>query len=131
MNNRTIEEMPSSRRDAVLGESYRTQGAPVPQRRIVGPAFSKWQLGVNTEDAPMGLMIKNVQTWTPAYSAGLEVGDYIVDVNGYPVGFYPGGYFPLQTAFGMLADPNGWVELGIWNKRTKREEYMWVMLTRR
>ena len=126
---RSIESMPSSRREAVLGQEYRIPGnMPATRRRVVPPGGASWQLGINSTDAPMGLLIENVQSWSAAYHAGLEPGDYVLDVNGYPVGFYQGGYFSLQVAFSMLADPNGWVELGIWNKRTKREEYMWVQL---
>ncbi|HEY6563611.1 MAG TPA: hypothetical protein VIY86_03905 [Pirellulaceae bacterium] len=129
---RNIQKMPTSRRNGALDDSYRVlEGSQTPRRRIVGPGYSSWQLGVSSEDAPMGLRIQGVENWSPAYYAGLEMGDYLLDVNGYPIGSYSGGYFPLQAAFSALADPEGWVELGVWNRRTRREEYMWVQLTHR
>ncbi len=132
VHTRNVQQMPTSRRQAATGDQYRVRVQPnaVP-RRIVRPGFSNWRIGVNTADAPLGLRIENVVSWSPGYYAGLEAGDYILDVNGYPVGTYSGGYFPLQSAISALADADGWVELGIWNYRTKQEEYMWVQLERR
>ncbi len=133
VNTRNVQQMPTNRRQAAVGQGYRVPAqTSVPQARVrVRPGYSNWQLGVNTTDAPLGLRIVNVVSWTPGYYAGLEPDDYILDVNGYPVGSYANGYFPLQAAFAQLADPNGWVELAVWNHRDRQEQYMWVQLTQR
>jgi hypothetical protein len=67
----------------------------------------------------------------PAQRFGLEQNDYILDVGGYVVGEYEGVYYPLAQAMDFAADPNGWVELLVWNKRTFAEETLWVQLRRR
>lgn len=131
-NTRTIQQMPTNRRQAAVGSDYRVRAQTgTPQLRVTRPGYSNWRLGVNTGDAPLGLRIVNVESWSPAYYAGLEPDDYILDVNGYPVGAYANGYFPLQAAFAQVAGPDGWVELAVWNHRNRQEEYMWVQLSSR
>jgi hypothetical protein len=61
----------------------------------------------------------------------LEAGDYILDVSGFVVGEYNGRFYPLSMAMDYGADPNGWAELLVWNKRTFAEETLWVRFQRR
>jgi hypothetical protein len=68
---------------------------------------------------------------SPADRVGLENGDYILDASGYVVGPYQGVYYPLSDALNYGADPDGWVEQLIWNRRTSAEETAWVQLQRR
>ena len=65
---------------------------------------------------------------TPASRLGLEYGDYIMDVMGYPVGYYQGWYYPLGQALDTHTDQWGWVNLMIWNKRTGQQQPFWVQL---
>ena len=64
----------------------------------------------------------------PAWRFGLEPGDYLLDVMGYPVGFYGNAYYPLGDALNQLVRRDGWVNILIWNQRTNGEEAMWIKL---
>ena len=64
-------------------------------------------------------------------SLGLEPGDYILDVNGYPVGTYNGTYYDLADQLNLYADGSGWVNINIWNFRTQRDKPYWVQMQRR
>ena len=97
-----------------------------PQMMIV--PGSRWYLGVSEEAAPQGVRVATVNWNTPASSLGLETGDYIMDVMGYPVGFYQGWYYPLGQALDNYARPDGWVNMMIWNKRTGQQQDFWVRL---
>jgi len=101
-----------------------------PQIRI-RPVTSVWRLGVRVEEAPRGLRIQMVSRNSPAQRFGLEVGDYLLDVMGYPVGFYRGYYYPLGETLNQVTPRDGWVNLLVWNKRTMAEEALWVQLERR
>jgi hypothetical protein len=106
------------------------------QRQVVSPGLrrlpirpqARWRLGVHTDNAPKGLLITRVSQNSPAARFGLERGDYLLDVMGYPVGFYRHQYYPVAEAFNQLVRPDGWVNLLVWNKRTNADEAMWVRL---
>lgn len=106
------------------------------QRQTVNPGLrrlpvrpsGRWRLGVDTNNAPKGLLISDVARNSPAYRFGLEPGDYLLDVMGYPVGFYGNSYYPLGDALNQLVRRDGWVNILIWNQRTNAEEAMWVKL---
>jgi hypothetical protein len=68
---------------------------------------------------------------SPAHRFGLEVGDYVLDVGGYVVGEYEKRFYPMPLAMDYGADSNGWAEILVWNKRTFKEELMWVRFSRR
>jgi S1-C subfamily serine protease len=90
-----------------------------------------WYLGVNVERAPRGIRVSSIAPRGPAHQFGLESGDYILDAGGYVVGEHEGIYYPLAQALDFGADPSGWVEFLVWNKRTFAEETLWVQLRRR
>jgi hypothetical protein len=100
-------------------------------RRLPVRPAARWRLGVNTDNAPKGMLITDVARNSPAQHFGLEPGDYILDVMGYPVGFYGNAYYPIAEAFNQLVRRDGWVNILIWNKRTNAEEAMWIQLERR
>jgi hypothetical protein len=95
-------------------------------RRLPPRPTARWRLGLRTDNAPKGLLITEVTRNSPASNFGLEEGDYLLDIGGYPVGFYGGGYYPLADTLNQVARRDGWVNLLIWNKRTNAEEAMWV-----
>ena len=97
-------------------------------RRLPDRAVGRWRLGVDTANAPKGLLISDVSRNSPAYRFGLEPGDYLLDVMGYPVGFYGNSYYPLGDALNQLVRRDGWVNILVWNKRTNGEEAMWIRL---
>jgi hypothetical protein len=91
----------------------------------------QWRLGIQIDDAPLGLRISNVAPNSPAWRFGIEEGDYLLDIMGYPVGFYEGAYYPLAETLGQVIQRDGWVNVLLWNKRTKAAEAMWIQAERR
>jgi hypothetical protein len=105
------------------------------QRQVIRPGWRlpvrpapRWRLGVDVDNAPLGLRITQVARNSPAQRFGLERGDYILDVMGYPVGFHRNAYSPIAEAFNQLVRRDGWVNVLIWNRRTNAEEAMWIQL---
>ena len=97
---------------------------------MIRPPGVNWQLGVWSELAPTGIRVTRVSPGSAAYYEGLETGDYIMDVNGYPVGLWEGINYPLSDALNSFADRDGWVNLRVWNRRTYLDETFWVQLRR-
>ena len=113
---------------------------PVAMPRIAPATSPKWELGVFQWKSPLGIGVDHVAIGTPAHRMQLERGDYILDVNGTPVGHYEGAYYDLTEVISYHAnfprDPAdyGWVNLTIWNSRTQRVDRpdgFWVQLQRR
>ena len=97
-----------------------------PPRRSLRRIASRWRLGVWTDNAPAGLRIREVSRYSPGWRFGLEEGDYLMDIMGYPVGFYEGAYYPLAETLNQVTPPDGWINILVWNKRTNAEETMWM-----
>ena len=109
-----------------------TRMKQMPAQMMIQPGPGPyWYLGVWDEHAPLGVRVSSVSWNSPASRLGLEPGDYIMDVMGYPVGWYQGWYYPLSLALNNYAQPDGWVNVMIWNKRTGRKQPFWVQLQRR
>jgi hypothetical protein len=83
-------------------------------------------LGIQVDDAPRGLRISEVSPNSPAFRFGLERGDYLLDVMGFPVGLHGGAYFPLADALNQNVRRDGWVNVLVWNRRTLAEEAIWI-----
>jgi hypothetical protein len=97
-----------------------------PPRRSPRRIASRWRLGLWTDNAPAGLRIREVSRYSPAWRFGLEEGDYLMDIMGYPVGFYEGAYYPLAATLNQVTPPDGWINILVWNKRSNAEETMWM-----
>jgi hypothetical protein len=102
-------------------------------RRVIRPGWRlpqrpapRWRLGIQVDDAPQGLRISEVTRNSAAFRFGLERGDYLLDVMGFPVGFHRGAYFPLADALNQRVRRDGWVNVLVWNRRTRAEEEMWI-----
>jgi hypothetical protein len=95
-------------------------------RRLPQRPAPRWRLGIEVDNAPLGLRISQVSRNSPAFRFGLERGDYLLDVMGFPVGFHRGAYFPLADALNQNVRRNGWVNVLIWNQRTNAEEALWI-----
>jgi hypothetical protein len=103
-------------------------------RRVIRPGLRllpqrptpRWRLGIQVDNAPLGLRITEVTRNSPAFRFGLERGDYLLDVMGFPVGFHGGAYFPLADALNRSVRRDGWVNVLIWNLRTHAEEAIWI-----
>jgi hypothetical protein len=86
----------------------------------------RWRLGIEVDDSPRGLRISEVSRNSPAFRFGLERGDYLLDVMGFPVGIHGSSYFPLADALNQNVRRDGWVNILIWNRRTRAEEALWI-----
>jgi hypothetical protein len=86
----------------------------------------QWRLGIQVDNAPLGLRISGVADRSPAWRFGIEEGDYLLDIMGYPVGFYEGAYYPLAETLNQTIQRDGWVNILVWNQRTNAAEAMWV-----
>jgi hypothetical protein len=95
-------------------------------RRLPQRPVPQWRLGIQVDDAPLGLRISEVTRNSPAFRFGLERGDYLLDVMGFPVGFHGNAYFPLADALNRSVRRDGWVNVLIWNRRTHAEEELWI-----
>jgi hypothetical protein len=95
-------------------------------RRLPQRPVPRWRLGIQVDDAPLGLRISDVSRNSPAFRFGLERGDYLLDVMGFPVGFHGNSYFPLADALNRSVRRDGWVNVLIWNRRTHSEEELWI-----
>jgi hypothetical protein len=100
-----------------------------PRPRVIPQG--RWRLGIYFDESPRGLRIRQVVRPSSASRIGLEEGDYLLDIVGYPVGFYNNFYYSLEGVMNRVAPPDGWVNILVWNKRTMAEEAMWVQLERR
>jgi hypothetical protein len=95
-------------------------------RRLPQRPAPRWRLGIEVDNAPLGLRISQVSRNSPAFRFGLERGDYLLDVMGFPVGFHRGAYFPLADALNQHVRRDGWVNVLVWNQRTNAEEALWI-----
>ena len=103
-------------------------------RRVIRPGLRllpqrpapRWRLGIQVDDSPRGLRISEVPRNSPAFRFGLERGDYLLDVMGFPVGFHGSSYFPLADALNRNVRRDGWVNVLVWNRRTHAEEALWI-----
>ena len=103
-------------------------------RRVIRPGLRllpqrpapRWRLGIQVDDSPRGLRISEVTRNSPAFRFGLEPGDYLLDVMGFPVGFHGSSYFPLADALNRNVRRDGWVNVLVWNRRTHAEEALWI-----
>ncbi|HEX2476163.1 MAG TPA: PDZ domain-containing protein [Lacipirellulaceae bacterium] len=103
-------------------------------RRVIRPGLRllpqrpvpRWRLGIQVDDSPRGLRISEVSRNSPAFRFGLERGDYLLDVMGYPVGFHGSAYFPLADTLNQMVQRDGWVNVLVWNRRTHAEEAIWI-----
>jgi predicted metalloprotease with PDZ domain len=103
-------------------------------RRVIRPGLRllpqrpapRWRLGIQVDDAPRGLRISDVSPNSPAFRFGLERGDYLLDVMGFPVGFHGSAYFPLADTLNQNVRREGWVNVLVWNRRTLAEEAIWI-----
>jgi hypothetical protein len=95
-------------------------------RRLPQRPAPRWRLGIEVDNAPLGLRISQVSRNSPAFRFGLERGDYLLDVMGFPVGFHGNRYFPLADALNQNVRRDGWVNILVWNQRTNAEEALWI-----
>ncbi len=79
--------------------------------------LDRWRLGIFPEDTDTGVRISEVVRGSAAERAGLEVGDRIVSVHGYQIGYVDGVLYDVGRELERSADNDGWVRLLVQNNR--------------
>ncbi len=96
-------------------------GAPGAQMSYLRPAPARpgaYRLGINVQNSPVGVQVIEVGSGTLAKSAGLEVGDTIVAVGGYQVGYVGERLFDLGDELARRVDVSESVTLLVRHGRT-------------
>jgi len=84
----------------------------VGEERIRPPSNNgNWRLGVTVDNTNTGVRVRKVERGSAADSAGIEVGDVIVTVAGYQVGYVGGRLFDVGEEFRRRVDSQGRVEM--------------------
>lgn len=82
------------------------------EERIRPPSNNgNWRLGVTVDNTNTGVRVRKVERGSAADSAGIEVGDVIINVGGYQVGYVGGRLFDVGEEFRRRVDSQGRVEL--------------------
>jgi uncharacterized lipoprotein YbaY len=82
------------------------------EERIRPPSNNgNWRLGVTVDNTATGVRVRKVERGSAADSAGIEVGDVIITVGGYQVGYVGGRLFDVGEEFRRRVDSQGRVEL--------------------
>lgn len=76
------------------------------------------QIGVRVANRDFGVEVTQVFPGSPASQMGLEVGDFIITVGGYQVGYVYGRLYDLSEECSRRVDGNGNVRLVIRQQRT-------------
>lgn len=88
-----------------------------------------WKLGVSTRDLPdRGVEVIRVSRDSAAERAGIRRGDFILTVNGSPVGKFRGRDYDLSDVVNSRADSYGRVVLVVHIRKTGRLESLAVQL---
>ncbi len=78
----------------------------------------RWQLGVSGKNVDTGVLVNSVSGNSAAARARIEVGDLIVNVGGFQVGFVAGRAYDLAEEINRRADSSGLVTLVIQDHRS-------------
>ncbi len=103
---------------------------PYAQRLELRPDFQlpRWRLGVEVNNTQTGVVITGVYPNTAAQRQGIEVGDILVAINGYQVGYIGETLYDISDEFTLRADRFGRVVLLMQNHRDGRLVNMTVGL---
>ena len=93
------------------------------------PPRGEWKLGVWGYNTDSGVVITRVAPGSAAHGQGLEVGDRIVSIGGYQVGYVGDLLYPLGYELQRQAGPRGEVLLLVQNVRGKELMNLNVRLT--
>ena len=70
-----------------------------------------WRLGVTVDNTNTGVRVRRVDNGSAAATAGIEVGDIIITVGGFQVGYVGGRLFDVGEEFRRRVDSQGRVEM--------------------
>jgi predicted metalloprotease with PDZ domain len=82
---------------SVLGQQPKSVAAKTEGVPVFLPEGRNSKLGIVAKTEVNGARILYVVKDTPAYHAGLEAGDVILSVDGFPVGLIDGVEYPVQS----------------------------------
>lgn len=82
------------------------------------PAAQSYRLGIQVDNTQTGVNVLAVQPGSVAQRAGLEVGDTIITVSGYQVGYVGERLYDLGDELARRVDTNGDATLVVRNRRT-------------
>lgn len=81
---------------------------------------ASWRLGVEVQNTETGVVVMGVYPNTAAQRQGIEVGDVLVAIGGYQVGYVGGQLYGISDEFTLHADRFGRVEILVQNRRDAR-----------
>lgn len=79
-----------------------------------------WRLGVEVQNTEAGVLVVGVYPNTAAQRQGIEVGDVLVAIGGYQVGYVGGVLYDISDEFTLRADRFGRVDMLVQNRRDGR-----------
>ncbi|GAB5405425.1 MAG: hypothetical protein Aurels2KO_36560 [Aureliella sp.] len=96
-----------------------------------GSTANQWTLGIIGQNTDAGVVIQEVAAASPAARARLKVGDIIVSVGGYQVGFIGNQIFDVTEEINLRATSDGRVNLLVQDSRSSRLAALRVTLQAR
>jgi uncharacterized lipoprotein YbaY len=107
-------------RGTTLGTGLQIE--PSAMRLELRPDFQtpRWRLGVEVNNTQTGVVITGVYPNTAAQRQGIEVGDVLIAINGYQVGYVGDTLYDISDEFTLRADRFGRVTLLMQNHRDGR-----------
>ena len=87
-----------------------------------------WRLGVEVQNTEAGVLVVGVYPNTAAQRQGIEVGDVLVAIGGYQVGYVGGVLYDISDEFTLRADRFGRVDMLVQNRRDARLTNMTIGL---
>lgn len=98
--------------------SWTSPGQQMAYQRPAPPRAGAYRLGINIQNSPVGVQVVEVGPESLAKSAGVAVGDTIVAVGGYQVGYVGEKLFDLGDEIARRVDPSESVLLLVRNGKT-------------
>jgi uncharacterized lipoprotein YbaY len=86
-----------------------------------------YRLGVYVDSREWGQMVTQIQPGSPAARAGINIGDTIITVGGYQVGYLDGRLYDVGDELQRRVDPNGRVTMLVQRQRGQIEPVMVAM----
>jgi uncharacterized lipoprotein YbaY len=87
-----------------------------------------WQLGITVDNTVAGVVVRNVQPNSAAARSGIEVGDIILTVGGFQVGYVDNRLFDVGQEIGRRVDAQGKVRMLVQDLRTAKVDLVEVNL---
>lgn len=96
-----------------------------------GATSNQWTLGIRGNNTDAGVVIQEVAPGSAAQKARLKVGDVIVSISGYQVGFVGNQVFDVAEEINRRASTDGRVSMLVQDSRSSRLAALRVQLAAR